>query len=750
MKNQKEVFKAGNEMAVQAIIDINYDVMGYYPISPSTEIAQLLDDAKANGNTNVKLIPADGEHSSAGICYGAALTGARVVNATSANGLAFMYEQLPVVSGTRYPMVMNLVNRTLSGPLNIHCDHTDLYMMLNSGWVLLTASNPQEVYDQNIMALKLAEKKDIMLPAIVSYDGYITSHQKHNVHVFEDKEEVRKFLGEKEMPKNKYVSDLENPITVGSHMVQEDLINNKYQLELAHKKVLSEYKEIMKEYEELSGRKYDVINSYCVEDAEVVLFLINSTFESAKNAVDKLRAEGKKVGVIAPRIIRPFPVEEMVAAIKNCSKLVIGERIDTPGVKNSPLYGEIVAEIKRQSLNIDTCNMIYGLGGNEIYEEDIEEVFLEAINDFKSGEKFYRGLRKGEAKEEDKIISRQEEYKKDQFKVGGFEYNYDEEANKLDVKIPPLRKLMKKPKRITGGHSACPGCGIFPGVEQFLRGIEGDIVMVNQTGCAYVVSANYPTSAHKSNYIHNLFQNGASTLSGVVEAIHTLKDQNKIEFDDDATFVMLTGDGGMDIGMGPAIGAALRNHKMILLEYDNEGYMNTGAQQSYSTPIGHRTSTSNVGSMLKGKQFDHKDSAAIMAATNAPYVFTGVDAFPQDLIKKAAKAQWYAQEFGFVYGKILITCPLNWKSKEEDGSLILEKAVNSNFFPLYEIEQGITNITYNPEEVGAGVDVSEWLEHMGKSKHMLKPENKEVLDHFKEVVDARWQKLKAKNDNEFL
>jgi len=257
-------------------------------------------------------------------------------------------------------------------------------------------------------------------------------------------------------------------------------------------------------------------------------------------------------------------------------------------------------------------------------------------NEFEA--KIYYGVKPGQIVDSSKII-RHLNYNPDEFKIGGFEYNFDEEAQKLTVKVPTLRNLTAKPKRIMGGHNACPGCGIFPGVELFLRGLEGDVIMINQTGCAYVVSAGYPNSAFKGHYIHNLFQNGASTLSGIVEAIAVLKERNEIEFSDDATFVMLSGDGGMDIGMGPALGAAIRNHKMIILEYDNEGYMNTGNQLSYATPIGHRTSTSNVGKYEVGKQFDHKDMPQMMAATNIPYVFTGVDAYPDDLVKKAAKAQ---------------------------------------------------------------------------------------------------------------
>jgi pyruvate ferredoxin oxidoreductase alpha subunit len=338
-------------------------------------------------------------------------------------------------------------------------------------------------------------------------------------------------------------------------------------------------------------------------------------------------------------------------------------------------------------------------------------------------------------------------------KTGLITVTKNEETGMLNVKIPPLRALTKKPKRIAPGHGACPGCGIFSGLELFFKGIEGDIVSLFHTGCAMVVTTGYPYSSHKATYIHNLFNNGAATLSGVVEMFWERKRRGELDeynLKDDFTFVMITGDGGMDIGMGPAIGAALRNHKMIILEYDNEGYMNTGAQLSYSTPMGHRTSTSNVGKHQGGKLFHHKDTAQIMAATNIPYVFTGSEAHPTDLVRKAAKAQWYAQNVGLVYGKILITCPLNWLSEEKEGSTIISAAVECCFFPLYDIEQGVTTITYNPEDKGKRVPVADWLKTMGKTRHMIKPEYAESMKMFEDEVERRWVRLKAKSEHEFL
>lgn len=749
---QVTTFESGNEMAAMAAAQINYHIMGYFPITPSTEVAQYLDMMKARGEHDIKLIPADGEHGSAGICYGAAITGARVFNATSANGFLYMLEQLPVQSGTRFPMVLNLVTRAVSGPLDIRGDHSDLYYALNTGWVILTAKTPQAVYDMNIMALKIAEHSKVRLPVIVAYDGFWTSHQKRKVNFFKDRKEVQKFVGECPTDYN-FARDLKKPVTIGAHMDGNDLINNHFQQSEAMYAAAEVYREAAAKYAELSGRNYDVLDLYQMEDAEVALFLLNSAAESAKDVVDKLRAKGIKAGVISPNIIRPFPAKEIREALKNVKALLVGERADSYGSHGPNMTTEIKAALQDDKDNETiVLSRVFGVGGKDFYADEAEDFFNMAIDAMEKGyaEKpfDYYGHVPGDPEKVLKpVITPQSG---EVFNSGLIEVKMDETTNKLNVKIPPLRALTTKPKRIASGHGACPGCGIFGGLELFFKGIEGDIVVLFQTGCAYVTTTAYPYTSHKQTMIHNLFQNGAATLSGTVEAFLELKRRGEIEVSDDATFVMITGDGGMDIGMGSAIGTALRGHKLIMLEYDNEGYMNTGSQMSYSTPLGHMTSTSSIGKTQQGKTFHHKDTAQIMAATNIPYVFTGTEAFPQDLIKKAAKAQWYAQNVGTVYGKILITCPLNWKSDDRYGTKIVEAAVNCNFFPLYEIEDGVTTITYNPEEKKKQVPVAEWLKYMGKSKHLLKEENKAMLEDFEAIVEKRWQKLKAKHENPLL
>jgi len=753
---QRIVYESGNEMAAYAAHQIDYHIMGYFPISPSTEVAQFLDLMKANGQHNIKLIPADGEHGSAGICFGASTAGGRVFNATSANGYLYMLEQMPVQSGTRFPMVLNLVCRSVSGPLNIHGDHSDLYFALNTGWPILMCRDPQAVYDMNIMAIKLAEHPDVRLPVLVASDGYFTSHQKRRVQTFARKEDVQAFIGAQPPQGFPHVLDRNNPITVGPYMNEPDYINNCYQQSMAMYRAGEVFDEIRKEYAKLTGRDYPILDLYRMEDAEVALFMLNSASEITKVAVDKLRAQGIKAGSISPNMIRPFPAKQIADALRNVKALVVGDRADSYGGHGGNMVNEVKAALFTHGVkDIHVISRIYGLGGKDFFLEDALAFFDLALDAVKKGKVEvpfdYFGHTPGDPAKAPKRVL--EPMKYEELKTGLISVTKDEETGQLKVKVPPLRQLTKKPKRLAPGHGACPGCGIFSGLELFFKGIEGDIVALFHTGCAMVVSTGYPYSAHKATYIHNLFQNGAATLSGVVEMFWERKRRGELDqygLKDDFTFVMVTGDGGMDIGMGPAIGAALRNHKMIIIEYDNEGYMNTGAQLSYSTPLGHRTSTSNVGKHQGGKPFHHKDTAQIMAATNIPYVFTGSEAFPQDLLKKAAKAQYYAQNEGLVYGKILITCPLNWLSDEKDGTKIIEQAVNSCFFPLYEVEHGITTITYNPEEKNKRVPLSEWLKMMGKTRHMTKPEYEEAYKSFEAEVNRRWNQLKAKHENPYL
>ncbi len=745
---QKAEFCSGNEAAAYAARDIGFHVMGYYPITPSTEVAENLSRMKADGEHDIAMIPADGEHGAAGICYGAALGGGRVLNVTSAQGLLYALEQLPVQSGTRVPMVLNLATRAISGPLNIRGDHTDLTYALHIGWIVLLARDPQAVYDMNIMAVRIGEHPDVRLPVIVAYDGFFTSHQKRRVSLFEEASVIRNFVGEVKTPH--CALDFDRPTTFGPYMNDPDLINNKVQLCEAMTAAQTVIPEVFAEFAGISGRNYTLVDRYGMDDADVALVLLNSAAETAKETADQLRGEGLRVGVLSPNVLRPFPGDIIRDSLRPVESVIIGERADCFGAEGGPLSLEIRAALQQDTSNhTRIATRIYGLGGKDFYTADARSFFEDALAASHNGrfEKnfAYYGATPGQpGREPPKGLP---PLKPADFDRGIATVTEDPSNGRLKVELKPLWESAAVPNRMAPGHGACPGCGILPVLHQVYRVLEGNVVVLFQTGCAMVVTTGYPSTAHRITYVHNLFQNGGATLSGLVEMYHERVRRGELPKVDDPTFLMVSGDGGMDIGMGAALGAAHRNHRMIILEYDNQGYMNTGAQLSYSTPLGHRTSTSEVGSAQLGKGFHHKDTPQIFASTGIPYVFTACEGFAEDLMRKVAKAQWYAKREGMVYGKVLSFCPLNWRTADDQAQGVLQTAVDSCFFPIYEIEKGKTVLSYDPDAIGNRKRVADWLKLMGKTRHILAEKNADILASIEAEADRRWRRIKAMHNH---
>lgn len=741
MKNCKIEYMSGNEVAAMAVKQIGYDLMGYYPITPSTQVAENLDLMKSQGKTDLLMIAAEGEHSAAGICYGASVGGGRVFNATSANGLLYALEQLPVQSGTRYPMVMNIACRTVSGPLSIKGDHSDIMYMLNTGWVIMFAHTVQEVYDFNIIGLRLAEM--VRLPVAVAYDGFFTSHQKKKCVIFENDEDVRQFIGDK---KEIYpFFDFEHPITVGSYMNEPDIINNRYQLHLAMEKARKRLPDLFAEYEIFSGREYKEWEGYKNEDAKTLLILLGSSFDTAMEAVDILRNKGEKVGLLTLHTLRPFPAKEIYEACKNATNILVADRQDSYGADGGNLSLEIRAAMQKNCGKAKIRSLVYGLGGLDFYVEDAIKMFelaeTENAPDFD-----YYGMTEGYTNENSKGQFF-EPITTGRTKLGATAV--EEKHNELIVKGGTLNATAEMPKRIAPGHGACPGCGIPVNLNLLLRAIEDPVVLLFQTGCGMIVTTAYPKTSFKVPYVHNLFQNGAATLSGLAEICKRKQEKGEIPAGD-IVFVMVSGDGGLDIGMGSALGTALRGHRLIIFEYDNGGYMNTGYQLSYSTPKGARSSTSHVGKEQYGKNFFHKDMPQIMAAANIPYVATVAESNPMDFIKKAAKAAEYAKNYGVSYIKALSACPLNWNDKPNTERSVIGAAVDCCYFPLYEVERGNTKLSYNPEQINKKIPIVNWLSMMGRTKHLAKEEYKEIVRELQIEVDRRFTILKAKSENPLL
>src|SRR5512137_2369118 len=484
---QEVVVHSGNEIAATAAKHVNYHIMGYYPITPSTEIAETLDAMKAEGEHTIRMIPGDGEHGAAGICFGATTAGGRVFNATSANGLLFGFEQLPVQSGTRFPMVFNIVTRAVSGPLDIRGDHSDIMLAMNTGWIILMASDAQAVYDMNILAPKIAEDMAVRLPIMVAFDGFFTSHQKRRIEIFSDPKVVREWLG----PFVPTVTSVDPkvPVTIGPYMNDPDLINNKKQQADAIIRADGVIKKVFAEYAKLSGRDYPVVELYRMDDADAALFILNSAAETAKEAVDALRKEGLKVGLIRPNVIRPFPIVEVRALLKNVKGLVVADRQDNFGAYGGAMAIEVKAALQGLKGNeTQVAARIYGLGGKEFFVEDAEAMLREAAGIAKKGTVDvpydYFGANPGA-----KGYEPPHAYATlTQTDLTGLVRVETSPEGKMDVKGLNMRALTERPKRIAPGHGACPGCGIFVNLNQFLKGIEGYVVVLFHTGCGMVVT----------------------------------------------------------------------------------------------------------------------------------------------------------------------------------------------------------------------------------------------------------------------
>lgn len=735
MEKQVMEYASGNEMAAVAIRQIGYDLMGYYPITPSTQIAENLDAMRAAGETDLVMIAAEGEHSAAGICYGASVGGGRVINATSANGLLYALEQFPVQSGTRYPMVMNVVCRTVSGPLSIKGDHSDIMYLLNAGWPILFAHTVQQVYDFNLIALKLAE--EVRLPVVVAYDGFFTSHQKRRCMRFEKDETVRQFIGEKR--EDYPFLDLNQPITVGSYMNEPDIINNRYQLHLAMKEAAGRIPELFAAYEKLSGRKYEMAEGYHHTDASELLVLLGSSYETAKEGVDKLCGDGTAAGAVTLNVLRPFPEKELFAACEKAERIMVADRQDSYGAWGGNLSLEVRAMMQKFGGRAKIKSLVYGLGGLDFFAEDAEKM-LGILNDPEAPDFSYYGVTAGDA---DKTADRGNFFApltRERTAVGATTVQKDADGE-VRVKGGTLNATAAMPKRIAPGHGACPGCGIPVNLNLLLRAIEDPVVLLFQTGCGMIVTTAYPRTSFKVPYLHNLFQNGAATLSGLAEICYRKQKKGEIP-PGDIVFVMVSGDGGMDIGMGSAIGTALRGHRILLFEYDNGGYMNTGYQLSYSTPKGARSATSHVGKMQYGKTFFHKDMPRIMAATGIPYIATVAESNPTDFIRKAAKAAYYVKTEGTAYVKALSACPLNWNDNPATERRVIEAGVNCCYFPLFEIERGKTTLSFDPDAAGKKIPVTDWLAMMGRTRHLCREEYRPVAESLQQEIDRRYERLK--------
>ncbi|MBI5560393.1 MAG: pyruvate ferredoxin oxidoreductase [Deltaproteobacteria bacterium] len=381
-KTKKQVGLTGNSAVAYAMKQIDPDVCAAYPITPSTQIVEDFSSYYADGKVGTELITVESEHSAMSACIGAAAAGARVMTTTSSQGLALMWEMLYVASGLRLPVVMTVVNRALSAPISIQCDHSDSMGARDSGWIQIYSETVQEAYDNLFQALRVAEDARVLTPAMVCMDGFITSHAIENIALLDDSE-VKDFIGEYR-PKRSLL-DVDNPITLGAMTLQDSYMDFKHEQSKAIAGAKAVVAEVGKEFGERFGRSYGLMECYRLEDAEAVVIVLNSAAGTTKVAIDRLRDKGTKVGLLKPRLFRPFPHEEIASALAGTKAVCVLDRADSMSGFGGPLFSEVRSALYGRKGCPPVIGRIFGLGGRDYTVEHAFGVFGELYDILEKG-----------------------------------------------------------------------------------------------------------------------------------------------------------------------------------------------------------------------------------------------------------------------------------------------------------------------------------------------------------------------------
>jgi len=368
----RRLILTGNDAGAEAMRQIDPDVVAAFPITPQTELMHKFAEFVADGDVKAEFVLVESEHSAMSATVGAAAAGARAMTATSANGLALMWEIVYIAASYRLPIVMPVINRALSGPINIHCDHSDTMGCRDSGWIQLFSENAQEVYDNMLQAVRIAENPDVLLPVMVTFDGFIISHTAEVLEGLEDAD-VKKWVGEY-VPKYSLLNT-DDPVTFGPLDLQDYYFEHKRQEMEGMANAPAAIEKVGKAYGELSGRSYGLVESYELDDADLVVIALGSTCGTTKATVDELRAEGKKVGLLKIRSFRPFPEAQIAQALSGAAAVAVLDRSVSFGAPGGPVHREIRAALFGSGANPAVVNYIYGLGGRDISQEHVRQVF---------------------------------------------------------------------------------------------------------------------------------------------------------------------------------------------------------------------------------------------------------------------------------------------------------------------------------------------------------------------------------------
>jgi pyruvate/2-oxoacid:ferredoxin oxidoreductase alpha subunit/pyruvate/2-oxoacid:ferredoxin oxidoreductase beta subunit len=686
-----KMYLSGSEALAQAVKLSRVDVMSAYPITPNTPSLLAMYDLIKSGEMDTDSVNAESELGSMLICAGAASVGLRTFNCTAAQGLALMREPLWMASGMALPVVLAITSRQVGSPQGLLSDFSDCFSERDASVVQYICENHQEVVDSMIMSYRVAENSKVLLPAFVVLEGFRITHSYEMVDIPEQ-EQVDRFLP-KYNPKHAFV-DTSYPITQGAGAFTH-YYGLKYQQYRAMLDARGVILDAIKDFGDIFGRKYPgLIETYKTEDADVVFVAMGTVVSMLRDVIDDFRSKGVKVGLLKIRVFRPFPEDEIVEALSGIDHVVVIDRAVTPGRREGITYIEIASCLAKGN-PVKLSNYI--LSGCDVETRDVAKIVDDALQAKEPFLKWHPGL-----------------FEESASNLTGYQ-NYVALAEKDEKNIPLLQEGQQL---MAEGSTTCPGCVSLSSVKQCLEEFDQDTVVTNNAGCLMAASAIFPVTAFRVPHIFYTYSNAGAAASGIEVA---LKRQGK-----DTKVFLFGGDGGMfDIGLQTFSAALERGHEIIYVCYDNEAYMNTGVQRSGATPMKAKTKTTPM-----GKKERKKDIMQIVMAHGDVYAATASPAFPLDLKKKIRKAK-ECKKPAFIH--VLSPCPPGWEYTEEKGITVARLSVETNFFPLYEFDDGKIKVKKNKKKK----PVKEYLQLQGRFSHLTDEE----IDDVQKNVDMAFEKL---------
>ena len=688
-----EMFLSGNQCIAHGVKLSRVEVISAYPITPATPASEELHEMVAAGELDADIVNTESELGAMGVCVGASAAGCRTFSCTCSQGLALMREMLWAASGMALPVVLAIDSREIGIPQGLLSDHSDSLSERDASFLQFYCENGQEIVDSIIMAYKISENDKVLLPSFVVLEGHRMSHSFERVNVPEQ-EKVDKFLP-KYQPKHVFV-DPDYPMTQGPGVMAQypSFKLEQYQAMQDAKQVI---KDVCKEFEQMFGRSYDLVEAYKTEDAEFVIMTMGSIASVVREKVDEYRQKDIKLGMLKLRVFRPFPEEEIQRYLSNAKKILVIDRACTPGNNSGISCLEIKSALRKSPASIAN----YIVSGRDISGMDIDEMFA------------------AWSKRDDEFV--------EWFKIGFDDRTatmagYDN-WEKLLKGERVQRAVIKEGDGCLGkGTASCAGCLSLHAIRMVLSAFDKNTVVVNNSGCLSAVGTFYPLTGWMVPFYFFTYSHAGAAASGMEVAMK----RKGIKAD----LVLVAGDGAIfDIGLQTFSAALERGHRIIYLCYDNKAYMNTGVQKSGSTPYMARTKTTLGGRLGRVKNIEQ-----IVAAHGDIYIATASSAYPEDLLMKVRKAKSLDKP-SFIH--IICPCPPGWEYDPALGIEIARLGVETGSVVLYEYENGKLTVNFVPDK---RKPVEEYIKKQGRFHNLTKAQiaqiQKEVDENFSRIMSG--------------